>query len=324
MFAYIQKFRELGLLFFIIAISIAVQFRNPSFLTSDNINNLLINNAILSIMAIGMMLVIITRGIDLSVASTMGLSGMTVSLLVADTAISPISAIVVGISLGIICGAIIGFLISKLDVLPIIATLAAMFIIRGLAHLISSGRWVVAHQMSDGFLNIGRGTIFGLNYLIAISFAVFIIFYYFLNHTTTGRQIYAVGSNPISAKISGINNSKIIFLVYTIMGGLSGLAGVLWVSRFASAQSGIATGYELNVIAAVILGGVSITGGSGKIFGVFLGALLIGILNNALPLIGISPFWQMAIQGSIILLAVIFNIIVKRNVDKARLLERGI
>ena len=324
MLAHIQKFRELGLLFFIVAIAIGVQMRNPAFLTADNINNLLVNNAILSIMSVGMMMVIITRGIDLSVASTMALSGMAVSLLVADTDISPFMSILTGIGIGLVCGLIIGFLISKIEVLPIIATLAAMFIIRGLAHLVSDGRWVVAHQMSDGFLNIGRGTILGVNYLIATSFAVFVIFYYFLNHTPIGRQIYAVGSNPESAKVSGINNAKVIFLVYAIMGGLSGLTGVLWVSRFASAQSSIATGYELNVIAAVILGGVSITGGSGKIFGVFLGALLIGILNNALPLIGVSPFWQTAIQGTIILLAVIFNVIVKRSVDKVRIAERGI
>lgn len=324
MLGYVQKFRELGLLGFIILIAVVVQLRNPAFLTVDNVTNLLVNNAILSIMAVGMAVVIITRGIDLSVASTMGLSGMTVSLLVADRGLSPLVAVLLGMGIGMLCGGAIGLLIAKLEILPIIATLAAMFIIRGLAHWVSDGRWVVAHQLSDEFLNLGRGTFLGLNYLILLSVVIFGAFYYFLNHTRTGRHIYAVGSNPDSAKVSGINNSNMVLLVYMIMGTISGLSGVLWVSRFASAQSSLATGYELNVIAAVILGGVSITGGSGKLFGVFLGALLMGVLSNALPMVGVSPFWQSAIQGIIMLLAVVFNVLVKRQVDKARLAERSL
>jgi rhamnose transport system permease protein len=133
-----------------------------------------------------------------------------------------------------------------------------------------------------------------------------------------------VGSNPESARVSGINNEKILFMVYTIMGALSGLAGVLWVSKFASAQGDTATGYELSVIAACVLGGVSIDGGSGKVPGAIMGALLLGMLNNALPLINVSPFWQQAIQGFIILVAVIVNTVVKRSVDRKNLSRRKI
>ncbi len=190
--------------------------------------------------------------------------------------------------------------------------------------MISGGKWVSAHQMPVSFKGIATSSIFGINTLIFIAIIIYVAFYYFVNHTRTGRQIYAVGSNPDSAKISGINNDRILCLVYSIMGALSGLAGVLWVSKFASAQGDTAMGYELSVIAACVLGGVNIAGGSGKISGIVLGALLLGILNNALPLINVSPFWQNAIQGFIILIAVVTNALVKRGVDRNNLIRRKI
>ena len=321
----VSKFRELGLLLVLIVLSIFIQLRNPAFLTIDNLSNMVSNTAILSILAVGMMLVIVTRGIDLSIGATIAFSGMIVAQLVSENSnISPILALLLGTVIGIMVGFIIGFFISKLGILPIIATLSSMFVIRGLTFMVSDGSWVSAHQLSDSFLSIGRGTIFGINYLVVIAIVIYLIFYYFINHTRTGRQIYAVGSNPDSAVVSGIKKDKIILLVYSLMGGLAGLAGVLWVARFASAQGDTATGYEMNVIAACILGGVSISGGSGKITSVILGSLLIGILNNALPLIGVSPFWQMAIQGFIILFAVIANTLVGRRVEKNHLQRRVI
>jgi rhamnose transport system permease protein len=178
--------------------------------------------------------------------------------------------------------------------------------------------------MPQSFVSIATGTAFGMNNLIVIAIVIYLIFFYFINHTTTGRQIYAVGSNPDSAKVSGIKENRILMLVYAIMGGLAGLSGVLWVSKFASAQGDTASGYELTVIAACILGGVSIAGGSGKISGVILGAILLGLLNNALPLLNVSPFWQTGIQGFIILVAVIMNTLVKRGVDRNNLMRRKI
>ena len=150
------------------------------------------------------------------------------------------------------------------------------------------------------------------------------VFFYFINHMRTGRQIYAVGSNPEAADISGIPRRRIIWLVYTLMGALSGLGGVIWVAKFASAQSDTATGFELSVIAATVLGGVSIAGGSGKFSGLILGTILLGILNNALPLIDVSPFWQQAIQGIVILAAVLTNVLVKRNNQRFALRRRAI
>ena len=321
----ISKFRELGLLGFILLLSVLVQLRNPSFMTLENINDMVTNAAILSILAVGMMLVIVTRGIDLSIGATLAFSGMISALTVkGNPDLHPILVILLGTLIGLLCGALIGVIISKTKVAPIIATLGMMNVFRGLTFMISDGKWVSAHQMSDSFKDIATSKIAGINTLIFIAAIIYVVFYYFINHTRTGRQIYAVGSNPESAKISGIENEKILWMVYTIMGALAGLAGVLWVSKFASAQGDTAMGYELNVIAACILGGVNIAGGSGKISGIFLGALLLGLLNNALPLINVSPFWQMAIQGFIILIAVIANALVKRGVDRNNLLRRKI
>lgn len=323
--ASVARFREVGLLGFIVLLSVIIQWRNPSFLTIENLNDMITNTAILSILAVGMMLVIITRGIDLSIGATLALSGMIAALTVgAYPDLPPLVAILLGVGIGIVSGVVLGAIIAKGGVLPIIATLGMMYIFRGLTFMVSGGKWVSAHQMPDSFKGIATGSFLGINHLILIAVLIYVAFYYFINHTRTGRQIYAVGSNPDSAKISGINHDKIIWLVYTIMGGLSGLAGVLWVSKFASAQGDTASGYELTVIAACVLGGVNIAGGSGKISGLILGSVLIGIMNNALPLINVSPFWQTGIQGGIILIAVVLNALVKRGVDMNALMRRRI
>ncbi len=321
----IGKFRELGLLGFILLLSIGVQLRNPSFLTWENISDIATNTAILSILAVGMMLVIITRGIDLSIGATLAVSGRISALLVSHyPGIHPLLAIASGIGIGLICGMVIGCLVAWVNILPIIATLGMMNVYRGLTFEASGGKWVSAHQMPTSFKAIATGTLFGVNNLILIAVAIYIVAYYFISHTRSGRRIYAVGSNPDSAAISGIRSGRVLWLVYTIMGGLSGLAGVLWVSKFASAQGDTASGYELSVIAACVLGGVSIAGGVGKISGIVLGSVLLGILNNALPMIDVSPFWQMFIQGTIILIAVLINALVKRGIDRNHLMRRKI
>ncbi|WP_419872802.1 ABC transporter permease [Candidatus Pristimantibacillus sp. PTI5] len=323
--SYIVQFRELGLLFFILLLAAVVQLRNPSFLTWENINDMMTNTAILSVLAVGMMLVIITRGIDLSIGATLALSGMVSAMVVSYyPGIHPLLALLLGTGIGFVCGVGLGFLVARMGILPIIATLGMMNVFRGFTYLISDGKWVSAHQMPAQFKQLGTGTLFGINHLIWIAIFIYLIAYYFMSHTRTGRQIYAVGSNPEAARISGIRPDRILWLVYAIMGGLSGMAGVLWVSKFASAQGDTASGYELSVIAACVVGGVSIAGGVGKLSGVLLGAILLGIINNALPLINVSAFWQMGIQGSIILAAVLMNAIVKRGVDRNHLMRRKV
>lgn len=322
---FTESLRELGLLIFMIALSAAVQFRNPNFLTLDNINSLLTNTAILGILAVGMMLVLVTRGIDLSVGAIIAFAGMVTALtVVAFPGIPPALAILEGAVIGAVLGGITGVLVARFDVLPVIATLGMMNVVRGLTYVVSGGRWVSSYQMSDPFKDLATGRTLGINNLIMIAVVVYILAFYFINHTRTGRQIYAVGSNPQAAEVSGLPKRRLIFLVYTIMGGLAGLAGVLWVAKFASAQGNTAIGYELQVIAACILGGVSITGGVGKLSGLILGTIMFGILANALPLINVSPFWQQGIQGAVVLAAVLTNVMVRRNTERNALRRRAI
>jgi rhamnose transport system permease protein len=322
---FTESFRELGLLAFIVVLCVAVQLRNPNFLTLSNLNDLLANTAILGILAVGMMMVLLTAGIDLSIGATLALAGMVSALTVsALPGLSPILSLLEGIAIGTAAGALIGVLIARFDVLPIIATLGFMNILRGITYIVSGGAWVSSYQMSDGFKSLATGKVLGVSNLIVIAVVIFAAFAYFITSTRTGRQIYAVGSNAAAADISGIPRRRVVALVYIIMGALSGLAGVLWVAKFASAQGDTATGYELSVIAATVLGGVSISGGSGKVSGLLLGTILLGILNNALPLINVSPFWQQAIQGFVILAAVLTNVVVKRNNQRMALRRRAI
>jgi len=309
--------REVVLSIFIIVLIIVVSLRSPYFLTASNFLNILLDSSILIIVAIGQMMVIITRGIDLSVASTLAFSGMTVGLIVSNNSgIHPLLAILIGMGIGVVIGSLNGFLISKAGIPPIIATIAAMVIWRGSTFIIGGGKWVDAIEMPSSFKRIARDTIVGIPNLILIVIIISIIFYYFLGYTRTGRYIYAFGSNPDAARFAGIDVTKINFIVYMFSGLLAGLGGVLWVSRYASAQSNTASGFELLTVAACVIGGVFIFGGTGTITGVLLGAFLLSTVENALNQIRISPFWKLAIQGVIILIAVVTDSMLSRRVER--------
>jgi len=314
------KTTEIGLIIFMILAIIFIQYQNSNFLTANNILAMLKNTSLLGILATGMTLVMLTGGIDLSVGSVLALSGMTAGVIIRDYPNTPVLlAILIGMIVGLVSGFILGLIVSKGNVLPIIASLGMMNILRGLTYLVGDNAWISANEMSDEFIALSTGDLFGINYLIWITLIIFVIFYYVLNFTRTGRNFYAIGSNEEAVNITGINKDLNLIIAYSLNGLLSGLAGVLWVSRFASAQGNTATGYEMNVIAAAVLGGVSIAGGVGKISGVILGTLAFGILNNALPLLGVSTFWQDAITGLVILSAVILNVFVERRSSKRNL-----
>lgn len=320
-----RTFRELGLVIFLIILCVLFQSLNNTFLTIQNLNDMIRNASILAILAMGMMMVIITGGIDLSLGAVVAFTGMVAALTIQyHPEVGPLVAILIGMGIGCGCGLINGVLVAKGRIIPIIATLGMMNVFRGLTYIVSNSSWVSAHQMSDDFKAIATGGLGPLNTLIIIAVVVVLLTWYFLDYTRTGRYIYAVGSNAESAIVTGIKKDRILILAYTLMGVLSGLAGVLWVSKYASAQGDTAQGYEMNVIAACVLGGVSVTGGTGKVIGVVLGVLLLGILQNALPLINVSTFWEDFIQGCIILGAVLLNVTVKRRNDMAALKRREI
>lgn len=318
--------RELSLVLVIICISIFVQVRSGGkFLLPENISDIFTETAILAILAVGMMMVIITTGIDLSIGAVMALGGMIgTTVLKHNPGLSPVVVILIAVLVGIICGMINGALVAHLKILPIIATLGMMNVYRGITYLVADGSWVLQGDMTKEFLGIATGSVLGVNNLVAMAIVIYVVGYIFLNFTRTGRQIYAVGNSESSARVSGIKTKKVLWIAYTIMGAIAGFAGILYVCKFAAAQGETATGYEMSVIAACVLGGVSVAGGTGRIEGVLLGALLLGILNNAMPLIQVSVFWQEAIRGLIILLSIIMNALIQRNVRQKALQRRRI
>jgi rhamnose transport system permease protein len=316
----IARFREAGISLFILILMVIVTLRAPSFLTVDNFEDILLNISILVIVALAQTMVIITHGIDLSVSSMIGLVAMMVAFVVKQNPeMSVLLAVMMGMALGAVLGIFNGLIITYGKVPPIIATLGTLTIYRGLVFYYSQGTWINSFELPASFKLLSKGTPLGLPNMVIIAILVAVLVYYFLNHTRTGRDIFAVGSNPDAAQFAGIRSQRIIFLVYLISGVLSGLAAVLWASRFESAQTNTALGFELQTVAASVVGGVSISGGVGTVPGVLLGALLLGIIQNSLTLIRISPFWQLAAQGLLILVAVISDRWILNRVERAKI-----
>lgn len=319
------KKRELILLVSLVSLMTIISLRAPRFLNIGNFRDILDDTSLLAMVAMGQFMVILIAGIDLSVGAGLALTGMSVALLHQYHPQIPIFAIVLlSVLIGFLLGSFNGILVSLLRIPPIIVTLGTMSIYRGFVFVISGGTWVSAHEMSDAFKNLPRGGFLGVSNLLFVAILCVIIFGIFLKYTRTGREIYSVGGNEIASQYVGINLKKIKYLPFMLAGSIYGLAGLLWVARYASAQSDTALGFELQTIAACVVGGVSIFGGSGTTLGVVLGVLLLGIVNNALTQIKISPFWQMGLQGLIILVAVIINTIMEKRTQELIIRRRSL
>lgn len=309
------RFREVGIIVFILILVVLVSLRAPSFLTINNLTDILMNISILVIVSMAQTMVILTKGIDLSVSSMIGLVGMMVAFVLKIRPEFPIPfAVLLGISLGLVLGSFNGFVITKGNVPPIIATLGTLSIFRGLIFYYSQGTWINSFELPRSIKLLSKGKLLGLPNLVYIAALIALIVFFFLRYTRAGRNIYAVGSNPEAAEYAGIRPQRIILLVYLLSGLLSGLAGVLWISRFESAQTNTALGFELQTVTAAVVGGVSTSGGVGSIPGVLLGALLLGIIQNSLTLIRISPFWQLAAQGLLIIIAIISDKLISKRI----------
>ena len=316
----LARFRELGIIIFILILAIVVSLRAPEFLTLGNFRDILLDISILLIVALAQTMVILTHGIDLSVGSSIGLVAMIVAFTIkANPNVPMVMVVLLGLALGAVLGTFNGLIIALGKVPPIIATLGTLSIYRGMVFLYSEGKWIPAYQLPDAFKMLSKGTPLGIPNIIIFAIIVAIIAYYFLNYTHTGRDIYAVGSNPDAAQYVGIRKERIIFLVYVLSGVAAGLAGVLWASRFESSQTNTALGFELQTVAASIVGGVSISGGVGTVPGVILGALLLGMINNSVTLVRISPFWEQAAQGLLILIAVVSDNLIMRGMQRNKL-----
>ncbi len=314
----LARFREVSILLFIALLVIVVSLSAPSFLTLQNGRDILLNISILAIVSLAQAMVIITRGIDLSVSSMVGLTAMMVAFTIRAYPYTPMPLLVLlGMGLGIVLGSFNGLIIAYGKVPPIIATLGTLSVYRGLIFLYSNGSWINAFELPTSFKQLTKAAPLGLPNLVIFAIVVAFLAYFFLNYTRPGRDIYALGSNPDAARVSGIRTLRTTFMVYVISGLACGLAGVLWASRYEAAQTNTALGFELQTVAAAVVGGVNMLGGSGTVLGVLLGSLLLGIISNALTLVNISPFWELAAQGLLILLAVVADSAIQRRLRQA-------
>jgi len=298
--------QKLGPLFGLLLIVVIISIMSPSFLTADNIFNVLRQVSISALIAFGMTFVILTGGIDLSVGSTLALTGaVAASLLAGGT--DPFIAMGVALILGLILGAINGVVIAKGKVAPFIATLATMTIYRGLTLVYTDGKPISGLGDHLSFQMFGKGYFLGIPVPVVTMLIAFFVLYFILRETTFGRRVYAIGGNAEASRLSGINVDRTTIAVYALTGMLAAMAALILTSRLNSAQPTAGQSYELDAIAAVVLGGTSLTGGRGWIVGTLIGALIIGVLNNGLNLIGVSSFFQQVVKGLVILFAVLID-----------------
>jgi len=296
-----------------------ISTRFPAFVTPQNLADVFNDTAPLILLAIGQMMVILTRCIDLSVAANLALTGMVVAMVNAAAPGVPVVVIVaIAVGFGMVLGMINGILVWKLEIPPIVVTLGTMTIFRGVIFLISDGKWVNSHEISGPFKAFTRADFIGLPMMSWIAILAVVVFSIVMARTTLGRAIYAAGGNPRAATYAGIDVGRTQFWAFAISGALAGLTGYLWVSRFAVAYVDLAGGFELDVVAACVIGGVAIMGGVGSVIGAMLGALFLGVIKNALPVVDISPFWQLAISGGAIIIAVALN--AQANREKGRII----
>lgn len=320
-FARMARHRDLTLAALLVLLVALIAFRAPSFAQPANLAAVLNDTAILIILALGQAAVILTRGIDLSVAANLALTGMTVAMVNAAYPEVPLFALVaLSAAMGLALGAFNGLMVWKAGIPPIVVTLGTLAIYRGLAFVVSGGAWVNAHELTPAFIAVPRAEVAGLPILTWVAFAVVVLVAVLFTRTPLGRAFYAAGGNPTAAQYVGIDVGRTQFAAFCLCGLLAGLSGYLWVARYAVAYVDLATGFELDVIAACVIGGVAIAGGIASVAGVVIGALFLGIVKNALPVVGVSPFWQLAISGSVIIIAVAIN--ARRTRSRGRLILR--
>lgn len=302
-FSYLEKIISfIGLILLVIIISAL----NSAFLEPSNLFNLLRQVSINGLIAFGMTFVILTGGIDLSVGSTLALSSAMIAILMVS-GMDSIVALLIGCIFGAILGAINGLLITVGKMAPFIATLATMTVFRGVTLVITDGNPITNLNGSYAFQLFGRGYFLGVPVPAVTMFITFIILYIVLHKTIFGRQTYAMGGNEKAAFISGIKVNKLKVMIYSLAGLMSAMAGAILTSRLNSAQPTAGMSYELDAIAAVVLGGTSLTGGKGRILGTLIGVLIIGVLNNGLNLLGVSSFYQQVVKGVVIIIAVLID-----------------
>lgn len=300
----IERLRQYGLILALVILVIAFSFASEYFFTVNNLLNVARQVSVTAIVAVGMTFVIISGGIDLSVGSTLALSGVTGSMAFVATGSAPV-ALLAGLATGGFIGLFSGLIIAKGRITSFIVSLAMLGIIRGAAFLVTGGNPVTASDPS--FTWFGVGSIGWIPVPIIFAVIVLAAGWFVLTKTKFGRYVYAIGGNERASRWTGLNVARVQIAVYFVVGLLAGIAGVILAGRLGSGQPFAGNGFELDVIAAVILGGSSLAGGRGKIQGTLIGVLIIGVVNNGLTLLNVSTYWQMVVQGAIILIAVFID-----------------
>jgi rhamnose transport system permease protein len=312
----IARQRELSLVLLMLVLSTFVVIQAPQFLTAGNLTSLTVLASIIAIAAVGEALVVITRNVDLSVESTIGLVALVVAQLLSQNTLPVPGAWLVGLGLGLLLGACNGFIVAVFKVPSIVATLGTLSVYRGLAFVLAGGTQVTLTELPPGYTDASRDTFLGIPYFVIIAVVVTAVIGIAMRQLAFGRQVYAVGSHPEAAETLGIRTGLVTFVVFSLSGLLAGLAGILWGINYGTINATAATGVTLQVIAAVVVGGVNIFGGSGTVVGAALGALFLALISNSLIVLRLSQFWLQAIYGAVILAAVAADTLIVRRVQR--------
>lgn len=305
MSARLFRTRELGIVLALAVLVLYTTVDNPRFLSGQSVRDILLNTAILAVMAAGQAVVVITRNIDLSVGSVLGLSAFaTGSLLQAAPGTPVLVALLVGSAVGGLCGLVNGALVRFGNVPALVVTLGTLYVYRGVCFFWAGGQQINADELPPAFLSFGTAAVLGVPWLLVIALVVVLVAGYVLRNYRSGRELYAMGSNPQAAVLAGVPVGRRVLAAFAVSGALAGLAGVLFAARFGTVDAASGTGDELDVVAAVVVGGVAVFGGSGTVYGAAVGALLLTTIGSALPVLAIDQFWQGAIVGALILAAI--------------------
>ncbi len=304
-FGAILRTRELGIVLALAALVIYTAVGNPRFLSGQSIRDILLNTAILAVMAAGQAVVVITRNIDLSVGSVLGISAFAVATMMsANPDLPMVVALLAGLAIGAVCGLVNGVLVRYGRVPALVVTLGTLYIFRGLTYSWAGGQQVNADELPGHFLTFANDSLLGVPWLVLIALVVVGGVTLLMRNYRVGRELYAMGSSPQAAELAGIRVARNLLGAFVLSGALAGLAGVLFAARFGTVDAAAGTGQELNVVAAVVVGGVAVFGGSGTVWGAGLGALLLTVIGSALAVLDINQFWQQAIVGALIVLAI--------------------
>jgi rhamnose transport system permease protein len=314
----VLRFRELGLVVALAVVVAVTTTSNPRFLGAQSVRDLLLNAAIVALLAVGQTLVVITRNVDLSVGSVLGLTAfMTGDLFLGHPSLPVAAALLAGLLVGVACGAVNGAVTAVGRVPSLVVTLGTLYVYRGIDFAWAGGRQINAANLPDSLLTLGGGHVLGVPYLAAITVLAVAVAAYALRSFRSGRELYAIGSNPDAAVVAGIPVGRRVSAAFVASGAVAGLAGVLWTARFGTVDAQAGTGYELQVIAAVVVGGVAIFGGSGSVVGAALGALLLSTIGSALVVLKVPAFWLQAIAGALLLGAITLDRVIALRVAAA-------